>query len=477
MPRMKLTQRTVIALKPGDLIWCTDTTGFYARHQGGGVVFGLKRRINGHSRWITIGGLGQPWTVETARKQAEVLLGQIAKGNDPAAERAQSKLVPSVTDVAKRFLVEHCGVIDPEAALMPRRGEKRLGPIALSDGAHVKPGTARGYAAILCNHVVPAIGKRRSDAVSTSDLANLHHKMRKTPRAANHMLSCMSVMVSWASARRLWPKGSIEFGEISRFKENRRERVLSADEIKRVIEAINAAEAGVDPAGLSNYKAAARETRVAALREKLKAPGLTAGQRKRLAAVLARPQQPVAISPWSAAALRFLLLTGLRPEEAMNLRWADVDLNTGTASLRDSKTGARPVALSTHALQSLAAVEKLEGNPYIFCGGRAGKPLSSLQHAFELVRELAKLPDDVVLYTARHNFGSTLAADRAEVYEIMKAMGHKNVSTSMRYIHLANAGVQAATDKATAGIAAAMGLGNRKDQPSAEVVPLRKTRP
>ena len=76
-----------------------------------------------------------------------------------------------------------------------------------------------------------------------------------------------------------------------------------------------------------------------------------------------------------------------------------------------------------------------------------------------MVRELAGLAkddNDVVLYTLRHNFESILAAQRVEAYELMRAMGHKNLSMSLRYIHLASGGVQETTSRATAGIANAL---------------------
>jgi integrase len=41
------------------------------------------RLPNGRQRWATIGRHGSPWTVETARKEALRLLGQIAEGEDP----------------------------------------------------------------------------------------------------------------------------------------------------------------------------------------------------------------------------------------------------------------------------------------------------------------------------------------------------------------------------------------------------------
>ena len=108
--------------------------------------------------------------------------------------------------------------------------------------------------------------------------------------------------------------------------------------------------------------------------------------------------------------------------------------------------------------QLLVGVPRIRGNPYVFCGHKTGRPLASLQHAFEVVWEKAKLPDDVVLYTLRHNFGSTLADSRVETYELMKMMGHKNLSTSLRYIHLRDAGVQATSSQATVSIATVMNL-------------------
>ena len=83
----------------------------------------------------------------------------------------------------------------------------------------------------------------------------------------------------------------------------------------------------------------------------------------------------------------------------------------------------------------------------------------------------AGLGAEVVTYTLRHNFGSTLAAAKVEGYELMRAMGHKNIGTSMRYIHLANEGVQATTTRATDKLAASLGLAER---PLATVMPIRK---
>ena len=49
-------------------------------------TFVLQRRVNGKERRITIGRFG-PLTAEQARREATKLLGAIATGRDPVAER------------------------------------------------------------------------------------------------------------------------------------------------------------------------------------------------------------------------------------------------------------------------------------------------------------------------------------------------------------------------------------------------------
>ena len=391
-----ITLRAVDALLPGAELWDGEVKGFYVRCQRAAKVYVLKARIAGRSRHITIGTHGSPWTPNSARREAKRLQGEIVVGHDPAAQRQKNKAAVTVTVVATRFLAEHCGVLSLDSPFNPE------------PNANVKPGTARGYRDTLRDHILPALGKFRADAVTSADVAKLHHQMRATPRAANYVLSVLSVMSNWAAPRHLWPKGANPTDDITRYSETRRTKALSANETKRLVAAIDKAE--------------------------------HSGK----------------ITLYSAAALRFLLLCGLRPKEALHIKWTDFDPETGRIHLPATKTGPRDATLSTHALELLATLPRADGNPYVFCGHKQGRPLASLQHAFETVWADAGMPPDVVLYTLRHNFGTTLADNRVEAYELMKMMGHKNLSTSLRYIHLRDAGVQATSDRATAGIAAAL---------------------
>ena len=60
------------------------------------------------------------------------------------------------------------------------------------------------------------------------------------------------------------------------------------------------------------------------------------------------------ISPYAIAAIRLLLFTGCRVGEILKLRWDKVDFERGMLHLPDSKTGAKIVMVAAPALEVLA---------------------------------------------------------------------------------------------------------------------------
>jgi hypothetical protein len=93
---MKLTKSAVESLpapaRGYSLHWDGELKGFGMRVTARGVkTFILQRRVNGKERRITIGRLG-PLTAEQARREATKLLGAIATGRDPVAERKQAEV-------------------------------------------------------------------------------------------------------------------------------------------------------------------------------------------------------------------------------------------------------------------------------------------------------------------------------------------------------------------------------------------------
>jgi site-specific recombinase XerC len=54
---------------------------------------------------------------------------------------------------------------------------------------------------------------------------------------------------------------------------------------------------------------------------------------------------------------------------------------------------------------------------------------------FEKVRKEAGLPNDLVLYCARHGFGTEMYRATKNLFAVMNVMGHTTVSTTMKYQH------------------------------------------
>src|SRR5262249_12030634 len=84
----KITKSTVERLGLNEVLWDTSLVGFGARRQLRHVHYLLRYRLNGHQKFTSIGRHGM-WTPDTARNEAKRLLGSVARGIDPASERAR----------------------------------------------------------------------------------------------------------------------------------------------------------------------------------------------------------------------------------------------------------------------------------------------------------------------------------------------------------------------------------------------------
>jgi hypothetical protein len=82
--------------------------GFGARRQNGAAVAYVLfyRTAEGRQRWQTIGRHGAPWTPELAREEARRILGDVAKGTDPAAEKQAKRHVVTVAELCERYLAD-----------------------------------------------------------------------------------------------------------------------------------------------------------------------------------------------------------------------------------------------------------------------------------------------------------------------------------------------------------------------------------
>jgi integrase len=170
------------------------------------------------------------------------------------------------------------------------------------------------------------------------------------------------------------------------------------------------------------------------------------------------------------------LLTGGRRGEVLRLQWQHVDFEQRCLRLPDSKTGAKVVYLNPPALEALAKLHRVEGNPYVFPGKTERAPLGGIDKVWFRVRAAAGL-QGVRLHDLRHSFASMGVAGGLSLPIIGALLGHKHPATTGRYAHLSADPLRAANDVIGMRIAAAMKRASDFDDTTAEkIVPMTPRR-
>jgi integrase len=193
-------------------------------------------------------------------------LGAAATGEDPAFERKRPKLGDSFGEIFERFLKDH---VD----------------------AKRKTRTAEEYRRIVKLHLLPRWSDRKLADLARSDVVKLHREMGDAPYAANRTIALLSKFFNWCEAQGIRPDHSNPCRHVEKYREDKRERFLSAEELARL------------------------------------------GQ------VLDEEQSRARSLSWIVGAIRLLIFTGARLGEILTLRWDQVDFERSMLLLADSKTG------------------------------------------------------------------------------------------------------------------------------------------
>ena len=110
--RTSLTRRTVEALRPEDkswIAWDDRLTGFGVRVQPSGTksfIVNYRPGDGGRkapNKRVVIGRYGRI-TPDEARRRAQDILGRVARGEDPAGERAEARGVPTLADAFETYI-------------------------------------------------------------------------------------------------------------------------------------------------------------------------------------------------------------------------------------------------------------------------------------------------------------------------------------------------------------------------------------
>jgi integrase len=153
-----------------------------------------------------------------------------------------------------------------------------------------------------------------------------------------------------------------------------------------------------------------------------------------------------------ADAARLMLCTGMRPEEVMGLEKAHVNLAHGTVLVARGKTAAarRLLALVPEACDILNRRMSSSG-PFVF-GGRVGavKRVNGAHDRLLRKHNAAQDADapesqlNFVLYDLRHTFATRMAEAGCPLPVLAAILGHANLRTIHRYVHVRPAAQQEA---------------------------------
>jgi integrase len=406
---MPITKRDVDALQPDTVIWDEgrgSVAGFGARRQAGRPAFVLKARLEGKQKWITIGRYGAPWTVDSARDRAKVLLGQIAQGEDPqaATKRADADRM-TVGDLCDRYLAA------AKSGLVITRRKKPKAPstLALDAGrieAHIRPligsKTARQLKRADVQKMVDDItaGKTNADRRVGARARSI---VRGGAVAAGRTADLLSAVFSWAQSRDLLAENPVR--RIDRIIPPPRDRYLSDEEFRQLGRVL---AAGRDEGGIS-------------------------------------------FNPMAIEIVTILALTGCRMNEVAALSWAEVDFDTQCLRLAETKTGRNIRPIGKAAAERLRLQPRHARSPYLFPSVRSEGPYQGIKREASRIFRAANLAD-VTCHTLRHSFATKASELEFSDLTIAGLLGHKLQTVTSRYTHRPEASLIQAADKVSQSI-------------------------
>jgi integrase len=356
----KLTQRIVDAAKAPKsgqtFIRDSELTGFALRiTENGAKSFIWEGRVRGRPRRITIGSY-PALSVLSARREAIKIRSAIAEGRDPSLEREAERREPTFGDLADAYMERH--------AKLHKRSWK--GDALMIDGYLSRWKT------------------RKLSDIGPAEVARLHETVGKENGryAANRTLALLRTIFNIARDWRLFLGPNPTEG-VKMFREEKRERFLSPDELRRVNEAL--------------------------------------------------AEEP---NEYWRAYFPLSLLLGTRRSELLSARWADIDLEQRTWRLPMTKAGrSHLLPLPIPAVGILLSLPSNDKSEWVFPGSGSTGHLAEPKKAWHRIRNRAGVPD-VRIHDLRRTLGSWLAGQGYSLPLIGRALNHSSVSTTQIYARL-----------------------------------------
>lgn len=235
------------------------------------------------------------------------------------------------------------------------------------------------------NHILPQLGKKKVKDLKRSDILSLHGSLSEKPATANQVLALLSKALNLCETWEWRPRNSNPCHEVKKYKIRERELILTPVQIRTLNSALDEL--------------------------------LSAGE-------IREPMVNL---------VRLLMLTGCRLREIMHAQRDWVDHERQLLLLPDSKVGQRKIALSGPAMDIISGIATSE--TWLIPGRRHGQPMDTPYKAWARIKERAGLPTELRIHDLRHTAGSLGHMAGLSQKQIQIMLGHKQMSTTERYLH------------------------------------------
>lgn len=208
----KITKRLIDATEPADkdiFLWDDQLAGYGVKvTPTGRKLFVLQYRIGRRSRRMTLGRFGA-LTADQARSVAQSALRQVARGDDPLAERDLKRAEKNTGGVLSMFLREH---VDTK----------------------LKGRSSAEYRRLVETLVPSKLLRLPITEISRPNVAQLHNNLAETPYQANRLLAVLRKFFNWCEKNGYRENHSNPAMHVQPFKERKRERFLTPAEISHL---------------------------------------------------------------------------------------------------------------------------------------------------------------------------------------------------------------------------------------------------
>lgn len=131
------------------------------------------------------------------------------------------------------------------------------------------------------------------------------------------------------------------------------------------------------------------------------------------------------------------LNAGMRRGEILSLKWENVDLRHGFILLNQTKNGdRREIPINNTLKQTLEALPRRIDNGYVFFNALTGEGYDDIKNSFNRLCKKAGIRD-FHFHDLRHTFASHLVMSGVDLTTVSRLLGHKNITMTLRYSHLA----------------------------------------